>query len=235
MKKPKKITVKFFLNNNLKEIIVRGEPSYPLYAQITYDRKNTQIKCNYGGFYKDLHQAREVAPNLLNFEESIFRRSVEFELKRWGDEFKLKGLGRIYENYSLSIHTLFNSYLKLSLKSFLQNAEPIKYLEVLQLEKPNIDFFTVYEVSQKIFDNLNNIVTDEFKEEVKVYQMYLDLYRPFLEKNTHEFPVVVDWLDASHERFLEKQLIKFYNTDEEQIKKVKDLIQRIISTKIELG
>ncbi len=235
MKKPKKITIKFFLNNNLKEMVVQGERHYPLYAQITYDRKNTQIKCNYGGFYKDLHQTRESAPNLLNFEESIFRRSVEFELNKWGDEFKLKGLGKIYENYSLSIHALFNSYLKLSLKRFLQNAEPAKYLEVLHLEKSNIDFFTVHEVCQKVFDNLSSIITNEFKEEIKIYQMYSDLYRPFLEKDTHEFPVVIDWLDGSHERFLEKQLMKHYAADEALLDSVKDLIQKIISTKIELG
>lgn len=39
MKKPKKITVKLFLNKT-----PRGN-TYPWYTQVTYNRRNTQIKC----------------------------------------------------------------------------------------------------------------------------------------------------------------------------------------------
>lgn len=235
MKKPKKITVKFFLNKSLKEIIVKGEKYLPLYAQITYDRKNTQIRCNYGGFFGDMQQVQEKHPRLLNFEESIIRRSVEHELKRWGDEFKLKGLGKVYESYALSIHLLFNNYLKLSLKNLLQEAKPDKYLEVLHLEKTETDFFTVFEVCQKIFDNLEAIMNEKIKQEIELYRDYLAMYREELNKPGYYFPIVIDWLDGSHPISLEKQLIKKYNQDQEKIRQFKVLVHYIVTTKVELG
>lgn len=235
MKKPKKITVKFFLNKSLKEIIVQGEKYLPLYAQITYDRKNTQIRCSYGGFFRDLHQVNEKHPRLLSFEESIFKRSVENELKKWGDGFKLKGLGKVYESYSLSIHLLFNNYLKLSLKNLLQEAKPDKYLEVLHLEKTETDFFTVLEVCQKIFDNLEDIMDDKIKQEIELYKDYLAMYKVELEKPSYLFPIVIDWLDGSHPIALSKRLAKQYKDDIEKIRQINILIHHIVTTKVELG
>lgn len=235
MKKPKKITVKFFLNKSLKEMIVKGEKYLPLYAQITYDRKNTQVRCNYGGFFRDLHQVNEKYPRLLNFEESIIKRSVEHEIKKWGDEFKLKGLGRVYESHSLSIHYLFNSYLKLSLKNLLQEAKPDKYLEVLHLEKSETDFFTVFEVCEKIFENLDELINQQLKEEIELYKDYIAMYKEELDSLNYYFPVVIDWLDGSHAIALRKRLIKQYKEDKEKIKQINVLIHHIVTTKVALG
>ena len=141
MKKPKKITVKFFLNENLQPIQVDGERFYPLYTQVTYDRKNTQIKCAYGWYYRDLKHVREIEPHLLPFEEKVLKKSVTHELSLQGDSFRLKGLGKKYENYGLSIHSLFNNYLKIRFKTILKEAKPQKFLEVINLDKNQLDFF----------------------------------------------------------------------------------------------
>ncbi|GAB4398817.1 MAG: hypothetical protein OHK0053_18090 [Microscillaceae bacterium] len=234
MKKPKKITVKFFLNRNLKHLDIDGLEHFPLYAQITYDRKNTQIKCQYGWFYKDLHQVQEQSPHLLPLEEGIFRRVVEYELKQQGEEFKLKGLGRKYEYYSLSIHQLINSYLKLRLKNFIHRAQPQKFLEVLNLEKPNLDFFTIYEASEKLFDNLTGILDKPFLEEMEIYRVYTKFYEKELAPNAFNFPVVIDWLDGSHRHHLEQKLNKHFAQQPGETEKCLKFIHGIISTKIGL-
>lgn len=234
MKKPKKITVKFFLNENLKAIKKDDGEYFPLYTQITYDRKNTQIKCAYGWFYKTLNQVREEEPYLLPFEEKVLKRSVKYELSVRGDEFRLKGLGRKYENYCLSIHALFNSYLKIRFKEILRKAQPKKFLDVLNLDKSKIDFFTIYEASNRLFDNMKAIMVDEFQQEMEVYRVYVDLYKDALKDNKYGFPVLIDWLEGSHQKDLHEKLQAIYPSQEEQVTRCLNLIHKIVSTKLEL-
>lgn len=232
MKKPKKITVKFFLNTNLKSIEKSDGNYRPLYAQITYDRKNTQIKCNYGEYYRSLEQIKTEEPNLLGFEEKIFKRSVVYELGLKGDEFRLKGLGEKYENYCLSIHALFSSYLKLRFKNILKQAQPARFLDVLSLDKTGTDFFTIYEASLRLFDNMNDLIAQDFKEEMEIYQIYYQLYESLLTaEKKYLFPVVIDWLEGSHPIDLEKKLKE---TRPDLQEKALNLISKIITTKLEL-
>lgn len=234
MKKPKKITVKFFLNKNLKEIVIQGDFCYPLYTQITYDRKNTQIKCMYGGYYKSIEQVQEETPNLLDFEEKILKRSVNYELGKLGDEFKLKGLGRKYENYCKSIHKLFNSYLKLRFKNIIKDASPRRFLEVLNLNSQDIDFFVIYDASVKLFDNLPEILEEGFKEEMRIYQTYFAMYETTLSDGKYKFPVVIDWLEGSHQQELKNKLEVSFQNESQMIEKSMELIHKIVSTKLEL-
>jgi hypothetical protein len=232
MKKPKKITVKFFLNTNLHYIDKSDGKYYPLYAQITYDRKNTQIKCNYGNYYRGLDQVKADTPNLLGFEERIFKKCVNYELSRQGEDFRLKGLGKIYENHCLSIHSLFSSYLKLRFKNILRQAQPASFLEVLNLEKTGTDFFTIYEASLRLFDNIQSLIADDFKEEMDIYKLYYQLYEEAVQnEQKYQFPVVVDWLEGGHQRDLENKLRENHP---HLITKTSILINKIITTKLEL-
>jgi hypothetical protein len=236
MKKPKKITVKFFLNKNLQPINLHGELAYPLYNQITYDRKNTQIKCTYGNYYKSLEQAKRDSPYLFAFEEKILKRSVSYEISKLGDEFRLKGLGRKYDHYSLSIHTLFNNYLKMQLKDMLRrSAKPAHFLEVLHLEKDGLDFFVLYEAAQRLFDNLKEIIRPAIQEEMEVYRIYYQLYEPALKGNKYEFPVVIDWIDGTHIQQLKDRFAVAFAQDTARIERALTLIDKIIATKLELG
>ena len=47
-----KITVKHFINVNLKPYLVRGEKLYPVYIMITVNRKTTKVK---GHAFSELH------------------------------------------------------------------------------------------------------------------------------------------------------------------------------------
>ena len=232
MKKPKKITVKFFLNKNLKDI----NGNYPLYTQITYDRKNTQIKCTYGWYYRTLEDVKQNESNLLSFEEKILHRTVSYELSKLGDEFKLKGLGKKYDHFSLSIHALFNSYLKLRLRDVLKAAQPQKVLEVLHTERAGTDFFILYDACLRLFDNLQFLINDDLKEEMEIYRVYYQLFADQVqnEDKSYRFPVVIDWLDGSHSQSLTEKFKEIFENDLTKVEKSLVLINKIINTKLEL-
>ena len=78
--KPKKITIKFFVNKAVQPTIEGETKRYPLYALITYDRKNTMMRCHYGNYYKDLNEIERVHyPGLLAMEERIIRKTIDYE------------------------------------------------------------------------------------------------------------------------------------------------------------
>jgi len=110
LKKGKKITVKFFLNRLLEAATNdKGQESYPLYIQVTYNRKNMQLKSKYSEYYYDLS---EVKPGLMEFEEKVLRKIVTHEAGETKGEYDLKGLKRKYEVYSMSVHQAVEEYLK---------------------------------------------------------------------------------------------------------------------------
>lgn len=235
MKKPKKITVKFFINTHLQPIEIDGEICRPLYAQITYNRKNTQIKCFYGWYYKDYEQVVSTESELLSFEESIFKKSVAYELSKLGENFGLKGLGKKYEIYCTSIHSIFNTYLKLRLKNIISSAKPSKFLEVLHLDNSDLSFFILYEAAQKLFYNLSEIMTEDFLAEIEMYRIYYQFYQEVLDNNQYGFPVVIDWLNGSHPDFLENKLKNVYSKTPEKIETFMKTIHKIVRTRVEMS
>ena len=76
MKKPKKITVKHYLNTNLKST----NEGFLVYVQITVnrttDRKPSEIKAR----FKDLETLRKTAVNEIETERIKIEKSIEKEL-----------------------------------------------------------------------------------------------------------------------------------------------------------
>lgn len=233
MKKPKKITVKFFLNEHLKSMPVdmlkeQEDWGKPLYTQVTYDRKNTQIKCNYGGFYKNIVTVHKEHADLLRFEESIFRRCVLFELNKRNEEFELRGLGEIYDFYSKSIPQLFNNYMKMRLKNVLPKVRPTHLLEALHITKQKLRFTTLYEACLRLFDNMESLILPDFREEMAFFEEYIKKYDKTAEGELYKFPVVIDWLDTSH--------IKQVREDfKEKAEKLITLLDKIVQSSLELN
>lgn len=236
MKKPKKITIKFFLNLNLQPIKINAdEEGYPLYMQITYDRKNTQIKCRYGAFYTNIDAVKKNENALLNFEEYLLRRVATYELEKLELAFQLKGLGNTYDAYSLSIYRLFNSYLKMRIKSVLRQAKPKEFLEIFNLDKPNTAFEIIMQASERLFDNFNALLEQEIKEEIQLFEIYKEICKDILIKNEYKFPIIMDWLDGSHQAFITKKIKEKQNIDfSNKEAKIIELLQKIITTKLEL-
>jgi hypothetical protein len=234
MKKPKKITVKFFLNEYLQPIALEnGKMGYPLYTQITYERKNTQIKCSYGGYYDSYQNVKKQHETMLAFEDKLLRKSVQYEVQKFGEEFQLRGLGRKYDTYSQGIHHIFDNYMKMRLRDILQKkAQPARFFEILQTERATISFFLLYEASQRLFDNVAQIIPPHIAEEIEIYKLYHSFYAEILEGNIFDFPTVIDWLDGSHIKIATERFYKAYQNNSPKTETAIQLLNRIIETKL---
>ncbi len=232
MKKPKKITIKFFLNTFLNPID-ENEECYPLYVQITFNRKNTQIKCQYGGYFKSLEWIKENDPYLLPFEEKNFRKMMLYEVDKQGDLLDMVGLGDKYDKFCLSTHALFNNYLKARLRSESMRAKPKEFSDVIDYRKKNLAFSTILKASIKLFDNLEEVLTPEFREEMRMYEVYYKLYEIPLNDKKYLFPTVIDWLNGSHIEELSEKLKEVFNQEPEMVTKTIVLINGIILSRIE--
>ena len=62
----KKVTVKHYLNTNLKPYIVRGEKYYTVYMLVTVNRKTTRIPSKE---FEELHTEEEFENEILPSEE----------------------------------------------------------------------------------------------------------------------------------------------------------------------
>jgi hypothetical protein len=121
MKKPKKITVKHYLNTNLKST----NEGFLVYVQITVnrttDRKPSQIKAR----FKDLETLRKIAENEIQKERIKIEKSIVKEL------FK-------NNNFSFRVSKTENVKRKKSIIRTLQRQLKKHQKELLELEQYNL-------------------------------------------------------------------------------------------------
>ena len=233
MKKPKKITIKFFLNKYLRPIPVSGELCYPLYAQITYNRKNTQIKSCYGEYYASYEKMKTENSELLAFEDKIIRNAVTYEINKNSEDFNLLGLGDKYEIFATGIHQILNIYLKMKLKEHLQrDSEPKEFLAVLNFDKQYVDFELLYEAGKRLFNVFESTIEEGFLKEIEVYRAYCKLYQKILKNKELNFPVVIEWLDGTHLHEITQKFINLYQNDTQKVEFAMQLIDRVVNTKL---
>lgn len=202
--KTKKITVKPFLNKKLEPECSdsTGKDMYPLYYQITYERKNTQIRSYYGFYYDDIKEVKE----LIEFETNMLYNIIRYEATK--DETKLYDLKRLknkYEVYSISIKVAIDDYLKKKLRLAVLKANS-KYYKVLSFTGGKLDFKILYEVSEKLMKNLGDFISKEFKHEMDVYDLFTELSP--VTKVRYDFPTLIDWKNGSFKDKFEISLNK---------------------------
>lgn len=120
-----KITVKHFLNTNLKAYTVRGVEYYTVYLLITVNRKSTQVKSHSfaemhseADFNKYLKKGHE---NYIHFEleEQRVQKLIETQIFVFGDEFDTLLFSAFYNlmpEYHLNKAVLAKELLEVLLK-----------------------------------------------------------------------------------------------------------------------
>lgn len=228
-KREKKITVKFFLNEAVEPVRGEGKKKYyPLYIQVTYNRKNMQFKSKYSEYYESLD---EVKQSLLRFEERVIKSIVSYEAANVKEEYDLKGLKKKYEVYSTSILEALELYFKPKLRlAVLKTGSELSM--VLNFTDVNVTVNLLYKAAQLLFKDFNSYLLDKVKEELNAYNHYQNLYRPVLNYN---FPTLIDWVDGSYKRELEKKLDDAFKNKPE-LKAINALIDHSVKEKLkELG
>jgi hypothetical protein len=231
----KKITIKFFLNKALQPHIINKKKTYPLYMLITYDRRNTMLKCHYGHYYKDLKEVSTDSTltrlGLLVFEENIIRKTIAYEMEKAGNKFSLKGLHKKYDQYSISIHLLFEQYLKGILQKACLSAKPQEFSLALNFSSHNVSFDTLYTIAEKIYPDLNKTLPRNFQEELVIFHDFQKLYGfPVFE---YTFPTVIEWLDNSARAEYQKRLSVGFKNDKKMITRCIALVGNIVQSSME--
>lgn len=224
--KTKKITVKFFLNEAVEPVQGEGRKKYyPLYVQVTYNRKNMQFKAKYSEYYENLE---EVKQSLLDFEERAIKSIVTHEAAKAKGEYDLKGLKKKYDVYSTSILEALEHYLKPKLRiAVLKTGSELS--KVLNFKDANATIDLLHKAANLLFKDFDRNLPDKLKEELKAYEHYQKLYRPIL---SNDFPIVIDWVDGSHKEELEKRLSITLKGKPEMIKSIKALIDHSAKEKL---
>jgi hypothetical protein len=224
LKKEKKITVKFFLNQLVEPAMgEKKEKHYPLYIQVTYNRKNMQFKSKYSLYYKDLDT---VKPGLMEFEEKVIRKIITHEVGLTKGEYDLKGLKRKYEVYSTSIMEVLEKHIKPKLRSAIFKTNDELTL-VLDFNQPQATVARLYKAAQLLFQDFDTSLTVKLRDDLTAYENYHRLYKePFF---TYTFPTIIDWVDQSYQTELEKKLKLTYKSKPETVKKVMTLIDQAVA------
>ena len=227
MSKPKKITVRFFLNETVKPVKEGHAMTYPLYMLLTYNRRSTMLRSHYGGYYKDLKQIDKVHyPGLLNLEERIVQKTIQHELLEQGEKFDIKGIGNAYEKYCIGIDVLLDRYMKNQLWNMVVRLEPQEYAFALNFSEPKVSFQTLYGMASKLFPHFEKLQSKEFKEELEIYTSYLKLYQGAFFQ--YAFPTVIEWLDKSAVEDYKTKLAKLYNKkNESMIRRSFEVINKV--------
>ena len=225
-KREKKITVKFFLNEAVEPVRGEGKKKcFPLYVQVTYNRKNMQFKSKYSEYYERLE---EVKSSLLQFEERVIKSTVTYEAANVKEEYDLKGLKKKYEVYSTSILEALEHYLKPKLRlAVLKTGSELSM--VLNFTDANVTVNLLYEAALLLFKDFDSCLPDKIKEELEAYNQYQKFYRPVL---TYNFPTLIDWLDGGYRRELEMKLDDAFKNKPELIKSIKSLIDHSVKEKL---
>jgi len=122
MAKEKKISLKYYINNRVKPMVINGEDCFPLYVQISYNRKTTQVKVTKPYRLEDaiyLNPAKfdsdekiENALAILNednpyYNLKIIEKLIRHEIRLAGEDYTLKGFGnRVDDIYAINFQTI---------------------------------------------------------------------------------------------------------------------------------
>lgn len=230
--KPKKVTVKFFVNKAVQPVVDGKVKRYPLYMLITYDRKNTMMRCHYGQWYKDLGEIEKANyPGLLDMEERIIRKTIAFEMEQRGNEFDLKGTYKKYDRYATGIHVLLERHLKSQLWSALSRIEPYEFAKALNFTDPDVEFGTLYKIAKKVYKDLSEMLPKNFEQEIEIHQAFMKIYQGSLFQ--YSFPVVVEWIDGSAIDDYRNKLNALYPVSPSIVKKSIEFIDMLVKPVLE--
>lgn len=192
--KNKKINIKFYLNRNLKPVEAPqypGHKSYPLYINVTYNRKNTQIKSMCNRYFPDLSEAFKSKESInRTSEESLLRRVIEYETKSQGDKFSLRNLSIRYLDYSDSIINVINKYFADQIYNAILKSDS-EFDLMLKLSKDyNLPFELYYKATRKLIEGIDRKLPQDFQDELQIgidFRKWVDNRRLDVSQ--------IDWLD----------------------------------------
>ena len=219
-----KITIKFFLNKNLAPAVKHGKSFYPLYVLVTYNRKSTQFKSKSEEYFEDIESLHTQRPDILEFEERILRKMVEYEVELYGeDKFTVKGLSEKYPYYATSVFKTLEKYFKEKLKYQIIATNDLLAF-VLDLDRPHVSVAMLYSAAIRLFPGFDTRIPLELQKELQAYEQYQTLFA--LENLMYDFAVIIEWLNGEHKATLEEAFTKGYGNKPAELQRIIALLDK---------
>jgi len=243
MKKGKKISVKAFLNKNYPWKTTKELPDgsseevnlYPVYMQITYNRKNTQFKSSVNEHVSDLSEIIGESKIRLENELKFYAKIVEYETNKLGDNFQLKGINDRFDKYVEPIisylgETVNKDYYHILVKTRSEHA-----LILANVSGFNVTFNRLMNTTKVLIPNFDSYCDSSLIKEFISYGLYTEIFpKSELISKNQNYPRVIDFLDGSFQNLFKQKLIakKLYN--ESEINDFVSTINSILETTIKV-
>lgn len=226
-----KITVKPFLNKNLPK---KSEESatgwlFPLYYQITYQRKNTQIKSFREYYFENLEHVEAQTLELINLEIEALKKTVQWRLRVEKKQFSLSGMKLYFDFCALPVSEVFELYMKRKLQKVIKYAHS-EFLPIIKFDGFDVTFLLVYKASQLLIPHLHQMMPKDYKEEVQAFKTWIE-YTDKLQILPDKF-LVADWLDVSTRKQLMNDFCATIGIKEVVAKKYIAILTRMVDERL---
>jgi len=228
--KQKKITVKPFVNKNLAS--QDTDYKYPLYFQITFERRNTQVKSHFSTLLSSLGGLKAEDAEKIKFESSILERTVAYEQSKSGSSFTLHGIKERYELYAIALDEVFEIHLKKKLLKAIKYSNS-EFLPVLKFEGFEVTFSLLFKASKLLVDNFVKTLPIEFREEIEAYQKYHTLRK--LNPWYFRYDCIMDWVDSDYKTELQAQIANYFSEKPIAAEKIIAILHEMVEERLKFS
>jgi hypothetical protein len=238
MKKEKKVSIRYFLNSKLG-IEVEGEEHNPLYLQVTFNRKNTQIKSAVNEYFFDMDSLKKKHEEIIEFEKKQIELLVRYLYERDQENFSFKGFAeKLSDLYVRSLYDRYRDSLIKELNQAILRSRS-KYMRALTLTVDQKSLaHTLYELACLAIPNLKDQLSNNYKFEIEFEEYFL---KEFKSSNRlqgygielivkYNLPTILDWLQGNLKLKFTESLVEKYKVDLESAQKYVKLVQNRVRT-----
>ena len=225
-----KISVRFFINRNVKALripLLGDSELFPLYVQVTFNRKNTQFRSLHQRHYMNIEDAFNRDRSNLEYEEKLIQQVVEYHVKASQEQFQLKGLKERYKNYTSEIHFHVEKYLRNTMLATLEGINSKYWVIMDPTTHWDVPSKIYYDASAKLINNFETSLPKNFKNEMIYGEDFIKWC-----KRQHESPRLIEWInDSIKEEYKQyllnkgksvKQIAKQFNFIDEVVEMVEE-------------
>jgi hypothetical protein len=180
MSKPSKITVKHYLNTNLKAKNENGKEKFPVYIQVIYNRKVYKFKSE-NGFFEYLDNAElenELFVKFLNDELTRVEKCVDLLSKHNENLLTSKDIYRLSKPLNVVIENNFGKLISNQVSDAPKTLTDLSYSEIIHLLF-FLNAFQELDIKNEIVSNVRSCINQIDYPDPRHYNMdyiVIDLY-----------------------------------------------------------
>lgn len=198
----KKITVKPFLNKNLAaQNSSFGEKLFPLYYQVTFNRKNTQFKSNFDLYLASIEETNSTEKQQIQTEIDVITKIINTEKDSNSSDYSLMGLKQKHEFYLMPVDKIIQKYLLNILQKAVNQCNS-EYKYIFKFENNDSNVILLFKACKELIDNISKYLPDEYKFEIDVLKALI--------KHQRKGFVIANWMDENIQNELKAEFTSHF-------------------------